>query len=41
MIAEEYANGGIVEIREQVAEMPGNRIANLVGLLQQWMSVDG
>ena len=36
-IAEEYANGGIVEIREQVAEMPGNRIANLVGLLQKWM----
>ena len=36
-IAEEYANGGIVEIREQVAEMPGNRIANLVGLLQRWM----
>ena len=38
-IAEEYANGGIVEIREQVAEMPGNRIANLVGLLQKWMSI--
>ena len=36
-IAEEYANGGIVEIQEQVAEMPGNRIANLVGLLQKWM----
>ena len=36
-IAEQYANGGIVEIREQVAEMPGNRIANLVGLLQRWM----
>lgn len=39
-IAEEYANGGIVEIREQVAEMPGNRIANLVGLLQEWMITD-
>ena len=38
-IAEEYANGGIVEIREQVAEMPGNRIANLVGLLQKWMPI--
>ena len=38
-IAEEYANGGIAEIREQVAEMPGNRIANLVGLLQKWMPI--
>ena len=38
-IAEEYANGGIVEIQEQVAEMPGSRIANLVGLLQKWMPV--
>ena len=38
-IAEEYANGGIVEIQEQVAEMPGNRIANLVGLLQKWMPI--
>ena len=38
-IVEEYANGGIVEIREQVAEMPGNRIANLVGLLQKWMPI--
>ena len=36
-IAEEYANGGIVEIREHVAEIPTNRIANLVGLLQKWM----
>lgn len=39
-IAEEYANGGITEIREQVAEMPGNRIANLVGLLQKWIPTD-
>ena len=39
-IAEEYANGGISEIREQVAEMPGNRIANLVGLLQKWIVTD-
>ena len=39
-IAEEYANGGIVEIQEQVAEMPGNRIANLVGLLQKWLWID-
>ena len=40
-IAEEYANGGIVKIRDQVAEMPGNRIANLVGLLQKWMPIGG
>lgn len=38
-IAEEYANGGIVEIQEQVAQMPGNRIANLVGLLQKWLPI--
>ncbi len=38
-IAEEYANSGIVEIQEQVAEMPGNRIANLVGLLQKWLPI--
>lgn len=38
-IAEEYAKSGIVEIREQIAEMPGNRIANLVGLLQKWMPI--
>lgn len=39
-ITEEYANSGIVEIREQVAEMPGNRIANLVGLLQKWLPIN-
>lgn len=39
-IAEEYANGGIMEIQEQIAEMPGNRIANLVGLLQKWMLIN-
>ena len=38
-IAEEYANCGIAEIRDQVAEMPGNRIANLVALLQKWMPI--
>ena len=38
-IAEEYANEGIVEIGKQVVEMPGNRIANLVGLLQKWMPI--
>lgn len=36
-IAEEYANSGIVEIQEQVAEMPGKRVANLVDLLRGWM----
>ena len=39
-IAEEYANAGIVEIQEQVAEMPGNRIEHLVGLLQKWMPIN-
>ena len=39
-IAEEYANGGIVEIQEQVAQMPGNRIVNLVGLLQKWIPIN-
>ena len=38
-IAEEYANSGIVEIQEQVAGMPGNRIGNLADLLRQWMAV--
>ena len=39
-IAEEYANGGILEIKSHVADVPGNRIGNLVGLLQQWMPID-
>lgn len=36
-IAEEYANGGIAEISEHLAEMSNDRVANLVGLLQKWM----
>ncbi len=35
-IAEEYANGGIAEIRKQVEDMPGDRITNLVDLLLGW-----
>ena len=35
-IAEEYANGGITEIRKQVEDMPGDRITNLVDLLRNW-----
>ena len=38
-IAEEYANSGIVEIRRQVSEIPGNRIKNLVRFLQKWMPI--
>ena len=32
-IAEEYANGGILQIEEEVREMPGARIDNLLDLL--------
>ena len=35
-IAEEYANGGIIKIRDQVEDMPGDRITNLVDLLRNW-----
>lgn len=35
-IAEEYANGGIIEIQKQVEDMPGDRITNLVDLLRNW-----
>ena len=35
-IAEGYANGGIIVIKEQVEEAPGNRIENLVNLLLNW-----
>lgn len=35
-IAEEYANGGIIEILSQVEDMPGDRISNLVDLLVNW-----
>ena len=32
-IAEEYANGGILQIEEEVKEMPGDKIENLLDLL--------
>ena len=35
-IAEEYANGGVIEIQKQVEDMPGDRITNLVDLLFNW-----
>ncbi len=35
-IAEEYANGGIIEVQNQVEDMPGDRITNLVDLLLNW-----
>lgn len=33
MIAEEYANGGIEEVRREIADQPGIIIENLVGFL--------
>ena len=38
-IVEEYANGGITEIRKQVEDMPGDRITNLIHLLMGWDSI--
>lgn len=35
-IAEGYANGGIILIKEQVEDAPGNRVENLVNLLLNW-----
>ena len=35
-IAEGYANGGIIVIKEQVEDAPGSRIDNLVNLLLNW-----
>ena len=35
-IAEGYANGGIIVIKEQVEDVPGNRVENLVNLLLNW-----
>ena len=32
-IAEEYANGGILQIEKEVKEMPGDKIENLLDLL--------
>ena len=39
-IAEEYANTGILQIQEQVKEMPGDRIANILDLLANWIPED-
>ena len=39
-IAEEYANGGIIEIQKQVEDMPGDRVTNLVHLLFNWSPYD-
>ena len=36
-IAEEYANGGIIQIEEEVMEMPGDKIENLLDLLANWI----
>ena len=36
-IAEEYANGGILQIEEEVKEMPGEKIDNLLDLLSNWI----
>lgn len=40
-IAEEYANGGIIEIQKQVEDMPGDRITNLIDLLSNWYPFNG
>lgn len=40
-IAEEYANAGIILIHEQVKEMPGDRIENLLDLLAIWIPPEG
>lgn len=39
-IAEEYANGGILQIEEEVKEMPGDKIENLLDLLANWIPDD-
>lgn len=36
-IAEEYANGGILQIEEEVKERPGEKIDNLLDLLANWI----
>ena len=36
-IAEEYANAGIIMIRDQVKDMSGSKIMNLVDLLAKWI----
>jgi dnd system-associated protein 4 len=39
-IAEEYANGGILQIEEEVKEMPGDKIENILDLLANWIPAD-
>lgn len=39
-IAEEYANTGILQIQEQVKEMPEDRIENILDLLANWIPGD-
>ena len=39
-IAEEYANAGIIQIEEEVKEMPGDKIENLLDLLGTWIHND-
>ncbi len=39
-IAEEYANAGILQIEEEVREMPGDKIDNLLDLLANWIQDD-
>ena len=39
-VAEEYANGGILQIEEEVKEMPGDKIENLLDLLANWIPDD-
>lgn len=39
-IAEKYANGGILQIEEEVREMPGDKIENLLDLLANWIQDD-
>ena len=39
-IAEEYANGGILQIEEEVKEMPGDKIENLLDLLANLVQDD-
>ena len=39
-IAEEYDNTGILQIQEQVKDMPGDKIENLLDLLANWLPPD-
>ena len=39
-IAQEYANGGIIQIKKEIEDMPGDKIDNLVDLLVRWLPED-